>query len=209
MQNFKMALWVATAIITLLGVSFAQQVPTVINGVRLTPQEYTSLSQKIGQPAPAGRFWYDGVSGMWGYEGGPVMGQLPPSLPEVRGSLRADASGGLTQVFINGRALHPNTLAQFQMMYGTPVPPGRYAMNAYGQIVMEGQPFPQLPQQAQPGTMPWMPPQGGAQAGWPGGDSVYMPGRTSDGRADGLHVGKASDGCTYIVTGDYSAESCD
>jgi hypothetical protein len=189
----------AAAGLCLSAAALAQPTGIIINGSELSPAEAQSLYVKIDGPVPQGRYWYDPVSGLWGYEGGPSQGQILPGLAEVGGALSADASGGQTQVFINGRAIHPAELMQLQQMMG-PIPPGRYAVNAYGQVAVEGQPFPPLPQ-GQAAA------QGQSQGQW-GGNSVYMPGRTSDGRADGLHVGKASDGCTYIVTGDYSAESC-
>lgn len=197
MRRTILAIFAALSIVT-VGTAKAQQTGVVINRVSLTQQEVSSLSSLLGQPLVPGNYWYDTVSGLWGYEGGPMMGQLQPGLPGIRGPLRADASGGQTQVFLNGRALHPQELMQAQAIYGQ-VMPGRYAMNGQGQVVMEGQPFP--PSTAQAGV-------GGNQSGWWNGNSVYMPGRTGTGAANGLHVGTASDGCTYIVTGGYSAESC-
>lgn len=195
-------LFLALALFALSFGAAAAQNTTIVNGVELTPDEQASLAYKLGQPVLAGRYWYDPMSGLWGVEGGPAMGQMWPDLPEFRGALRADASGGQTEVFVNGRAIHPTELMQLQQMMG-PIPAGRYALNAYGQVAIEGQPFPPLPPQGYgQGQM------AGANNGWWGGNSVYMPGRGSDGSAQGLHVGQASDGCTYIVTGDYSAESC-
>ena len=195
MRHLKQLGIAAIALSIMLATAHAQQTGIVVNKVELTAAEALGISQAVGQPIVPGRYWYDPQSGLWGYEGGPYAGQLPAALPMIRGALQPDASGGMTRVFINGRAVHPMTLMQAQASMG-PIPEGRYSMNVYGQIVMEGQPFPPLPQQAQ---------QGG---GFSGGNAVYLPGRTSDGRADGLHTGRASDGCTYIVTGDYSAESC-
>jgi hypothetical protein len=52
-----------------------------INGRQLTPQEATLLMQTLGAQIPAGRYWYDTRSGLWGrwgdgyagIEGGPVQ----------------------------------------------------------------------------------------------------------------------------------------
>ena len=77
---------------------------------------------------PAGNYWYDPVSGLWGASGGPSSGQIYPGLV-LGGALEANASGGGTGVFINGRELHPSEVAYLQRLYGSVVP-GRYWMNA-------------------------------------------------------------------------------
>ncbi|MEP7300676.1 MAG: hypothetical protein ABI699_04045, partial [Caldimonas sp.] len=59
---------------------------------------------------PAGRYWYDPMSGGAGVVGGPAAAYLGPGLA-LGGTLPANASGGgdgrTTGVFINGRELHP------------------------------------------------------------------------------------------------------
>lgn len=185
----------AIAALALFGAhAAAQSTGVVVNRVELTRGEVSSLSMRVGQPIVPGQYWYDAISGAWGYQGGPMAGQLPAGLGEVRGALRADASGGMTEVFVNGRAIHPSELQMLVMTYGQ-VPPGRWSANAQGQIVPEGQPFPPMAAQ-------------GSGNGWWGGNSVYAPGRTSSGAAGGLHVGQDSDGCTYVVTEGYSSSSC-
>ena len=101
--------------------------PIVVNGEELDSQTGSQLIQAYGV-IPAGNNWYDPLSGLWGASGGPSSGQIYPGLT-LGGALRADASGGSTEVFINGRALHPSEVVYLQQVYGS-VMPGRYWMNA-------------------------------------------------------------------------------
>src|SRR6266540_1234336 len=57
----------------------------------------------VGNSRPV--YWYDAMSGAWGYQGGPTAGFTLPGI-RLGGMLRADASNGNTGVFINGRELH-------------------------------------------------------------------------------------------------------
>lgn len=87
---------------------------------------------------PSGDYWYDPVSGLWGVEHGPALGQMPPELA-LGGPLRSDASGGNTGVVVNGRELHISEAAYLQQVFGYVVP-GRYWMNAMGIGGSEGGP---------------------------------------------------------------------
>jgi hypothetical protein len=81
--------------------------PVFVNGVALQSQQINFLQQQYAVRVLPGRYWYDAVSGAWGFEGGPTLGQIYPGLA-LGGPLRADASRGNTGVFINGRELHLN-----------------------------------------------------------------------------------------------------
>lgn len=63
-------------------------------------------------------------------QGGPTVGQVWPGL-DLGGPLQADASGGGTQVFINGRELHPVEVDYLRGLFGY-VLAGRYWLNAMG-----------------------------------------------------------------------------
>jgi hypothetical protein len=101
-------------------------------------QDQLQILQSVYGPIRPGAYWYDPVSGWWGPEGGPVQGQIDPWLA-LGGPLRADASGGGTGVFINGRELHPIDVARLQQMFGN-VPMGRYWVGADGIGGIEGGP---------------------------------------------------------------------
>ena len=113
-----------------------------VNGAPFTQEHVRTLQNRLGvpnaAPLPAGRYWYDGLSGLWGLEGGPALGQILSGL-ELGGPLRADASGGLTPVFVNGRALHPLEVQYLQQLFGV-VYPGRYWLNWQGIGGYEGGP---------------------------------------------------------------------
>lgn len=109
-----------------------------VNGVKLNLETIQSLETYYGVQMQAGRYWYDKVSGLWGYEGGPTMGQIMPAL-NLGGSLKPHASGGNTGVFINGRELHPLEVRYLLSVFGRVIP-GRYWLNARGVGGFEGGP---------------------------------------------------------------------
>ena len=84
-----------------------------------------------------GRYWYDKMSGLWGYAGQPTAGQFFAGL-QLGGLLKANASNGNTGVFINGREL-PMVEVSYLQQLGT-VYKGRYWMNALGVGGIEGGP---------------------------------------------------------------------
>jgi hypothetical protein len=51
----------------------------VVNGAALSPDEIEALVAYYGEAYP-GRYWYDRVSGLYGYEGGPPVGQGAPGV---------------------------------------------------------------------------------------------------------------------------------
>lgn len=108
----------------------------VVNGEPLPPQKVMALQQIYG-PIRPGNYWYDPFSGLWGLVGGPTLGQIMPG-HDIGGPLRADASAGDTNVFINGRQLHLQEVLYLQRL--GPVLPGRYWMNAQGIGGYEGGP---------------------------------------------------------------------
>ena len=85
-----------------------------------------------------GAYWYDPQSGAWGLQGGPTAGFIVAGL-DIGGTLKANASGGRTGVYVNGRALHPQDLAALQQLVG-PLQPGRYWLDAQGNAGPEGGP---------------------------------------------------------------------
>ncbi len=55
--------------------------PIIVNGQEPDARQGQALMQLYG-PIPAGSYWYDPVSGLWGPAGGPSTGQI---LPKARG----------------------------------------------------------------------------------------------------------------------------
>lgn len=101
-----------------------------VNGVQLNRKTIQSLQAYYGVRLQSGHFWYDKVSGLWGFEGGPTMGQMMPAL-NLGGPLKPHASGGNTGVFINGRELHSLEVLYLRSIFGQ-VFPGRYWLNSQG-----------------------------------------------------------------------------
>ena len=109
-----------------------------VNQVLLEEKEVKTLEAFYNVRLVNGYFWYDATSGLWGIEGGPVMGQILPGL-KLGGPLKADASKSKTNVFINGREIHELELLYLHRVFGF-VNPGRYWLNAQGIGGYEGGP---------------------------------------------------------------------
>ena len=108
-----------------------------VNGVHITSEKAQSIQKQYGMRIVNGDYWYDKISGAWGYSGGPGMGQISPFI-DLGGPLKANASHGNTKVFINGRELHVQDVRALQQI--TVVIPGRYWCDAQGNIGFEGGP---------------------------------------------------------------------
>ena len=115
----------------------ARETKVVVNGVIVPNDKIASLERAYRVPIRPGAYWYDKISGLWGVEGGPLMGQIVPNL-DLGGPLKAKASRGATGVFINGREL-PLQEVMFLRQLG-PVLPGRYWLDARGIAGFEGGP---------------------------------------------------------------------
>jgi hypothetical protein len=109
----------------------------IVNGMALNAQTLSALQRLYPVPIAAGRYWYDPLSGAYGVEAGPVVGQMLAGL-QLGGRLRADASRGTSGVFINGRQLQMGEKAYIEQACQTPVLPARYWVNAQGQGGFEG-----------------------------------------------------------------------
>lgn len=136
------AFWVYSLLFLLvfpgaIGAASAQRT-VIVNGERIDDHTVAALEQAYRVPIQSGRYWYDAFSGLWGIEGGPAAGQMMPGL-KLGGRLKAGASGGGTNVFFNGRELHPQDVALLYQLTGV-VMPGRYWINAAGVGGVEGGP---------------------------------------------------------------------
>ena len=109
-----------------------------VNGVELDRQTVARIESAYSTPVIPDRYWYDARSGLWGLIGGPGIGQMAPGL-RLGGPLSREASGGLTAVIVNNRALHPTEVAWLQRHFGR-VLPGRYWLDASGVAGFEGGP---------------------------------------------------------------------
>jgi hypothetical protein len=53
----------------------------LFNGSELTAEQVAQVEAVMGSAVPAGGYWYDRRSGLWGLAFGPAVGFLPPHLP--------------------------------------------------------------------------------------------------------------------------------
>ena len=109
-----------------------------INAVQLPDTQVQMLEQAFRTRIPDASYWYDRVSGAWGFSGGPTAGFTMAGL-DIGGPLRADASRGTTAVFINGRQLPVQDVLALQALLGA-VYAGRYWVDAQGNAGLEGGP---------------------------------------------------------------------
>lgn len=96
-----------------------------------------------GQPVattaiPAGDYWYDARSGLWGLAGGPALGVTAAGAEAA--PLKPDASRGDSPVFVNGRQLQGSEWIGLSQLVGSIVLPGRYWLDATGKAGLEGGP---------------------------------------------------------------------
>lgn len=110
-----------------------------VNGAELSGETVRTLQQVYPVPIAPGRYWYDRISGAYGVEGQPIGGQMIAGLA-LGGALRADASGGTSGVFLNGRQITFGEKAYLEQLCLTPVLPGRYWVLFNGIGGVEGAP---------------------------------------------------------------------
>ncbi|HTQ73611.1 MAG TPA: hypothetical protein VMI74_04945 [Burkholderiales bacterium] len=119
--------------------ALAAETQIVVNAVPLTAETVRKLQRIYPVPIRPGRYWYDGISGAWGFEGDGIAGQMLPGLA-LGGRLRADASRGTSGIFINGRQITMSERAYLERTCRTRTVPGRYWVNARGVGGFEGGP---------------------------------------------------------------------
>jgi hypothetical protein len=110
----------------------------IVNNVVLDEAQQIEMQRAFGARIPDGVYWYDAMSGAWGYQGGPTAGFTLPGI-RLGGMLCADASNGNTGVFINGRELHLQDVIGLRQFCQV-VLPGRYWVDAQGNCGYEGGP---------------------------------------------------------------------
>jgi hypothetical protein len=109
-----------------------------VNNKKLDNNTVYTLEQFYKTKITGGYYWYDNMSGYWGYMGSPAQGKLVAGL-RLGGQLPQDASNGNTGVFVNGRELSQSEVNQIKRTYGR-VYRGRFWLNAKGLAGFEGQP---------------------------------------------------------------------
>jgi hypothetical protein len=111
------------------------QAQTTVNGHTVTDRQRYEFLITYGSPMPAGHFWYDSRSGLWGHWGREVAGALNPG--HNFGPLPASASNGFSGVFVNGRQLNNIDVLVLQRLVGR-VQRGRFWLDGSGYYGWEG-----------------------------------------------------------------------
>lgn len=109
----------------------------IVNNQLIDSTLIASLEKTYQVKFVQGNYWYDKLTGAFGPNGGPCAGIGIAGLA-IGGPLQANASGGGTAVFINGRELHPLDVSGLQTFMQ--VMQGRYWMDAYGNFGYENYP---------------------------------------------------------------------
>lgn len=110
----------------------------VINRQPLTIGEVNAIQYRYNYKIPNGRYWYDTVSGLWGYEGGPAMGRTVSGI-HAFGSMPQNISKSKTGIIINGREIHKKDLEELQKLFGS-IKRARYWLNSRGRGGFENGP---------------------------------------------------------------------
>ncbi len=114
----------------------------VINGRALTEEDIRGFQEVYGVRPGAGSYWYDPRSGLFGSVGTPALGQMYPG--HDLGPLAANASAGDTGLFVNGRELPEVEWLALCRILGGALAPGRYTLDANGDMGIEGEPYPRV-----------------------------------------------------------------
>ena len=115
------------------------QTGIVVNGQELSTDKVRALQQNYPVVIAPGRYWYDPISGAYGREGEPIVGQMIAGLA-LGGPLQADASRGTSGVFINGRQVTAGEKAYLEQLCQVPIAPARYWILFNGMGGLEGGP---------------------------------------------------------------------
>lgn len=101
----------------------------------LGEEQLDVIRRAYGIVIEGNRFWYDSISGVWGFEGLPPAGQIQPKLP-FAGALDAQSSGGGSKVTVNGRILHPAEIVYLLAKFGYVLPGDYYLLpdGTYGLV---------------------------------------------------------------------------
>lgn len=110
-----------------------------INRIKVDNKKLLVLEQGYRTTIQNGRYWYDHYCGAWGVEDGPTAGFIMAGL-DLPGPMPRDISGGGTDIFINGREIHPMDQKGLQQLFGVTYT-GYYWLDAQGNLGVVGGPF--------------------------------------------------------------------
>ncbi len=111
-------------------------IKVVINGAQLTETQIADFESRYGKKPDTGTYWYDSRSGLYGAVGYQAYGFMYPG--HSYGRMSSGASGGNTEVFINGREIPQDEWLVWSALIGSPLLAGRYWLDASGNAGYEG-----------------------------------------------------------------------
>ncbi|MEO1485643.1 MAG: hypothetical protein AAFU57_07850 [Bacteroidota bacterium] len=126
-----------TAILLLFSIVLTAQNQVYVNDQKVSLKTLQTLQNSYGIKIQNGDYWYDARCGAWGLDKGPTLGFIPAGL-RVGGRLKANASNGRSNVFVNGRELPSADVRALQRIIK--VVPGRFWLDAKGNGGYEGYP---------------------------------------------------------------------
>lgn len=112
------------------------QFRVIVNGRPLTRMQAVMLQTLYGAVPPPGRHWYEPGSGLYGLEGREASGFVRPN--HTFAPLQADASGGDTNIFLNGRELNRAGATFCRAILGEGFGQGRWWLTGTGLVGVEG-----------------------------------------------------------------------
>jgi hypothetical protein len=134
-QIFSTLLYALTLVTSCTSNAQTNMKSYIVNDEPVDTAIIQQLEKTYGVKCIPGNYWYDKLTGAFGIKGGPCTGIGIAGL-NIGGTLKANASGGGSNIFINGRELHQLDVAGLQT-FMQPLP-GRYWMDAYGNFGYEG-----------------------------------------------------------------------
>ena len=111
-----------------------------INEREVSQAQLRALQALYGAAPPAGRYWYDARSGLYGYWGREAWGYIRPG--HDFGALSSRASNGNTGVFLNGREINLAEAAFFQRIFGVVYRGNFWLDGRTGYVGVVGNPMP-------------------------------------------------------------------
>lgn len=111
-----------------------------INEKEISADQVAQLKQTYGAAPPAGKYWYDPRSGLYGYWGREAAGYIRPG--HEFGALSARASDGNTGVFLNGREINLTEAGFFQRLFGVVYQGHFWLDGSNGNMGVDGNPTP-------------------------------------------------------------------
>jgi hypothetical protein len=130
----------SSASLTSNGAQQGQSTGVFINEKEIAQSQVDELKQTYGAAPPAGHYWYDSRSGLYGYWGREAAGYIRPG--HNFGELSPRASNGNTGVFLNGREINMTEAGFFQRLFGVVYQGHFWLDGSNGNMGVEGNPTP-------------------------------------------------------------------